>query len=473
MSLKIHGDKFKNILPYLLSSIGFLLGIVLNFILARVLGAEQYGEIQYSLSIAMTFSSIIIFGLTWYVIREAKSDKHQGQLMNKAFSLMFTIAIFVLPILYHIITNYLGYGVTSLTVSILITAVVMSINSLGSAYFQGMGKYSITLIIDNIVPKLFILIVTIIFMAISQMELFQKLYINFYLLIYGIVAIIILKLTYKKINLKFNKNELISISFFFGVTITYSLTTNLMKVFQGSLYDDKVALAIISISLILVGFINIFTNVIMNIAKPLFARLRRENNESELINAYRFITRVTCYISVPFYIFLLTQGQNFLYIFGKSYLQYPTIIILLSAKAFVADISGPNGTMLSMIGKEKWELFNGIVNLISFVLFAYIFSNDIIYGLCYALLFSTLLVNILKYIETWILFKQNPLDIKTITTLIIVFCVDFCSIFFLRNIDNWIIWLIVGIVVGIITIGTNFLITLYRDDFRNLIHLKL
>jgi hypothetical protein len=87
-----------------------------------------------------------------------------------------------------------------------------------------------------------------------------------------------------------------------------------MKVFQGSLYDDKVALAIISISLILVGFINIFTNVIMNIAKPLFARLRRENNENELINAYRFITRVTCYISVPFYIFLLTQGQNFLYI---------------------------------------------------------------------------------------------------------------------------------------------------------------
>jgi hypothetical protein len=129
--------------------------------------------------------------------------------------------------------------------------------------------------------------------------------------------------------------------------------------------------------------------------------------------------------------------------------------------------------MLSMIGKEKWELFNGIVNLISFVLFAYIFSNDIIYGLCYALLFSTLLVNILKYIETWILFKQNPLDIKTITTLIIVFCVDFCAIFFLRNIDNWILWLIVGIVVGIITIGTNFLITLYRDDFRNLIHLKL
>ena len=154
MSLKIRGGRFKNVLPYLLSSFGFLLGIVLNFILARVLGAEQYGEIQYSLSIAMTFSSIIIFGLTWYVIREAKNDKHQGQLMNKAFSLMFTITIFVLPILYHIITNYLGYGVTSLTVSILITAVVMSINSLGSSYSQGMGKYSITLIID----KLYVLI---------------------------------------------------------------------------------------------------------------------------------------------------------------------------------------------------------------------------------------------------------------------------------------------------------------------------
>jgi hypothetical protein len=41
MSLKIRGGRFKNVLPYLLSSFGFLLGIVLNFILARVLGPNN------------------------------------------------------------------------------------------------------------------------------------------------------------------------------------------------------------------------------------------------------------------------------------------------------------------------------------------------------------------------------------------------------------------------------------------------
>jgi len=163
---------------------------------------------------------------------------------------------------------------------------------------------------------------------------------------------------------------------------------------------------------------------------------------------------------------MITQGSKFLSFFGPSYTIYPYLIIMLAFRSLVADITGPSGTMLSMIGKEKIELINGFINIGTFVLFAFIFSNDEVYGLCFALLLSTIVVNITKYIEIWVLFRKTPLDIKTLITLLVIAVIDFFAIFFLKFIGNMWIWLIVAISVGLLTIGVNFLVSLYRKDLR-------
>ena len=129
-----------------------------------------------------------------------------------------------------------------------------------------------------------------------------------------------------------------------------------------------------------------------------------------------------------------------------------------------------------MKGKEKWELYNGFLYFAVYIAAVFIFSYDKVYGLSFALLFAQIVVNIAKYIETWIIFKRNPLDIKTIFTLLIILVVDFGIVFILRFLQlSLYLWMAIGIVVGVgIVILNCFILSLYRKtDFKRLLDLRV
>ena len=460
--------RITKLLPFIFSFLSSAIGIILNFILARAFGSDNYGEIQYLVSLATTASSFMTFGLSWIVVRDAKNENRSSQIINSVFTIFFFLAIFEAPIVFFILYNFTKITHDNYLFSLLvvIVAVIIGTNTLGASYFQGRGKYHISILVSNFFPKLCMLIMTIFFLVIGKIMNFQENYLIFYLIFYGISSLIILKKLFKKTEIKITKSEGLSIFFFFGVTMTYSLSGELTKIFQTTFFNNPASTGIISLSITLIAFVGIITNVITDMTKPYFAKLKRENDYEGILNTYRLNTRLTSYICIPFYIFMITQGSKFLSFFGPSYTIYPYLIIMLAFRSLVADITGPSGTMLSMIGKEKIELINGFINIGTFVLFAFIFSNDEVYGLCFALLLSTIVVNITKYIEVWVLFRKTPLDIKTLITLLVIAVIDFFAIFFLKFIGNMWIWLIVAISVGLLTIGVNFLVSLYRKDLR-------
>lgn len=460
--------RITKLLPFIFSFLSSAIGIILNFILARAFGSDNYGEIQYLVSLATTASSFMTFGLSWIVVRDAKNENRSSQIINSVFTIFFFLAIFEAPIVFFTLYNFTKITHDNYLFSLLvvIVAVIIGTNTLGASYFQGRGKYHISILVSNFFPKLCMLIMTIFFLVIGKIMNFQENYLIFYLIFYGISSLIILKKLFKKTEIKITKSEGLSIFFFFGVTMTYSLSGELTKIFQTTFFNNPASTGIISLSITLIAFVGIITNVITDMIKPYFAKLKRENDYEGILNTYRLNTRLTSYICIPFYIFMITQGSKFLSFFGPSYTIYPYLIIMLAFRSLVADITGPSGTMLSMIGKEKIELINGFINIGTFVLFAFIFSNDEVYGLCFALLLSTIVVNITKYIEVWVLFRKTPLDIKTLITLLVIAVIDFFAIFFLKFIGNMWIWLIVAISVGLLTIGVNFLVSLYRKDLR-------
>ena len=166
----------------------------------------------------------------------------------------------------------------------------------------------------------------------------------------------------------------------------------------------------------------------------------------------------------------------FLAIFGESYIGYPFILTIIAAANAVNDLTGSNGTLLAMTGKEKWELFNGLLYFAVYFISIFVFSFDTIYGLSYALLVSQIFVNIAKYVEVWVLYKIPPLKWKSIFTIIITLIFNFAVIFVLKylNINMW-LWLSLGIVVGIALVALNFFVlSLYKKtDIKKMISLKL
>lgn len=463
-----------NIWTYVFSFAASTVGILLNFFLARILQAESYGRIQYLIALATTISHFLIFGLNSYLIREAKNTNQNGNVFNKSFSLFVCLLLFILPLVFFFLSR--DDSLNTITIILVITVgILISLNCLISSYFQGKGKYRLTVIVENFIPKFTLLILAVIFFFLQKLDFFEENYLLFYVCIYFVIAIPLIVKYFRHFSLKFSFSEIKSIVFFFGVTVTYSLGNSLTKVLQGGLYRNEIALAIISVSLSIISFVRIFTAVLDNMVKPLFAKLKRENNIDALLDIYRFDTRMNSVISVPLYLFFMLNAKNFLLLFGQSYTEYPLILTIMAGANMISDLTGPNGTMLAMTGKEKYELFNGFLYFGIYLLFVACFSFDKVYGLCFALLVSQFVVNVAKFIEVWKIYKRCPLDLKTILTIIFEIILNSFIIIVLKTIKNIFVWFPVGILVGICLVLLNcFVINFYRKtDFKKLLTLKV
>lgn len=469
--------KTRNVVTYLVSFFASFIGILLNLFLARALEAAVYGRIQYFVALATTCSSFLLFGLNSFLVREANNPDQNGQASNKCFTLYLAIAAALLPLMFLVLYFLVPQSSFDLLVSLLVlgAAFFIGASSLISAHFQGWGKYHMSVILENLIPKLVLLALSVSLAFAGAKPFLGEYYFIFYVVVYALVVIPCFCVLFKRLNLRFTKKEIKTILFFFGVTVTYSVGNNLTKVLQGAVYQNDVALAIISVSLSIVSLVRVFTSVMDNIVKPIFAKQKRENDLEGLLQTYRFDTRMNCYVAIPLYLFFIFNNAKFLSFFGESYLTYPTILSLVATANFVCDLTGPNGTMLAMIGKEKWELFNGLLYFAVFIGCVFLFSFDPIYGLSVSLLIAQASVNLAKYIEVWVLFKKTPLDWKSLVTIALIGSVDFLAIFFLRLIPGFWLWFGIGVAVGITLVGLNcFVLSLYRGtDFKRLLAIRL
>jgi len=468
----------RNLSIYLLSFTSSVIGVILNFYLARQLGAESYGRLQYLVALATTLSSFFLLGLNTLLIREANNPKNLNHIFSKCLSVYSLVAVFSAPIMHYVLINHLpntsGSFVT--TAIVIGVALLMGVDTLVASYYQGVGNYRKTVVFENFLPKLLLLIASICFVALNQAKLLETFYLLLYLVIYGVIAVPFLIRLFKGFDFSLSREEWASVFFFFGVTITYSLGNNLTKVLHGSLYRNDVALAIVSVSLSIVSLIRVFTGVLDNLVKPIFAQKKRENDSTGLLDIYRFDTRVNSYISIPLYLFFAIHSERFLSVFGNDYCEYPTILLIIAAANAVSDLTGPNGTMLAMTGKEKWELFNGFLYFGAYFAGVFVFSFDPIHGLSLALLGGQIIVNTAKYVEVWVFYRVNPLDLKTFFSMLIIFAVDFGVVFALRflSVGLW-PWIAIGIGVGaLLVLGNFFLLSLFRkEDFKRLLALRL
>ena len=470
--------KFKNIIIYLLSFLASFVGIFLNFYLARVLSAERYGQIQYLIALATTFSQLIVFGLNSFLIREAKNPAHNGEVVNKCFTIYLIIIVFFFPIIYNYSFNFASVTANNavLSASITIVAILIGANSLISAFFQGNGKYHLTIIFENLIPKTALLVISIVFTLLGKLLAFENNYLIFYIIIYSAIALPFTLYLFKKINFSVSKQDLLSIFFFFGVTVTYSLGNNLTKVLQGGLYNNNVALAIISVSFNIVSLVRIFTSVLDNMIKPIFAKYKRLNDTQKILDVYRFDTRMNSYIAIPLYLFFIFHAEKFLILFGADYLVYSNILVIISIANFVNDLTGPNGTMLAMTGNERVELFNGFLYFAFYIASVFLFSFDKVYGLSLALLVAQVAVNLAKYIEVWIINKKMPLNYKTIFSILIILAANLVVIYLVRYLQvGLIVWYVISIAIGITLVFANiFALSLYRiKDFKDFLRLEL
>lgn len=234
------------------------------------------------------------------------------------------------------------------------------------------------------------------------------------------------------------------------------------KVIGSEYYNSFAGVGAFSLSAQIVILATLFTGVITSMSKPVFSSLA--NDKEKLILYFQKITRINSYIVIPFCMGFIVQSEFLLGLFGSSYAPFKEILILMSCGTLFASITGPNGSMLAMANHEKLEVINGITNIVVFITgaFAFVFLEST--GLALATLVAAVVVNIIKLIEIFVVYRMNPYPLKLIAHLLILIAVSSLAFYLITFIPNSYVLVALDCVVGIGLIVLAFIVNPNKND---------
>jgi O-antigen/teichoic acid export membrane protein len=262
--------------------------------------------------------------------------------------------------------------------------------------------------------------------------------------------------------LKTTRPLVLDLSVFFVLDLSATIQSYLSRVLMNESSGNYSAVGIFSLSLQIIQIGSLFSGIITNISRPQFAKLA--GSKDELLAFFNQITRINCYIAIPFLMAFIVQAPNVLSLFGQSYTEYPYMLIFLGIAYLVLNISGPIGTMLIMCGHEKMELLNTGASLLIYFILGFSLSHVTIYGLTIAILGMNIVSALTKIIEACKIFKRSPYSFKDILFIALLICLSGIIFLNLSFITSTTRWLIANVLVGSLTIVLFFVLTPYKND---------
>lgn len=456
---------WQKILPIILSALSAALSLLTTLFIARPLGAEEYGKVQFYVGIMQVLSIVTALGLPDFLTKNAQFAQNKKAFFSKYFFLVCCWSIIVYPGFFAIsyfLLNSFAHNILIISITG-VAAFAQCVAMLIGGFFLGTYKQAKSILYEAFIPKLllFLLAIALIFVF-SIREGFYVYYIYGFLAIYGLLSVVFSIILIRKSAFKFSKKEIISILSFFALSATYSLNTALGKVIGSEYYDNFAGVGAFSLSAQIVTLANLFTGVITSMSKPVFSSLAHD--KEKLMLYFQKITRINSYIIIPFCLGFIVQSKFLLSLFGASYSPFYLILILMSCGSLFASITGPNGSMLAMANHEKLEVINGIINIVVFIAgaFAFIFLEST--GLALATFVAVLLVNIIKLVEIYIVYRTNPYPLKLILHLSVLIIASALVFFLVDFIPNMYVKVCTDGVVGIALIILSFIINPNKTD---------
>lgn len=164
--------------------------------------------------------------------------------------------------------------------------------------------------------------------------------------------------------------------------------------------------AIVS-SINLVGRIS-YQSIIASV-KPFLAELHTQGNIKQMGQLYQTTTRWTLITNLPIFLIMVLYPAQLLNIFGESFVAGSSALIILAFAELANAGTGICGSIIDMTGYTKLKLTNSViwVLLLSVTNLLLIPPWGVI-GAATATLISTATINFLRVAEVWFLFRLLP-----------------------------------------------------------------
>ncbi|MDX8361122.1 flippase [Cytobacillus sp. IB215316] len=360
---------------FILRLLSFILLYVLNFLIAKVYGAEALGIYTLSFTLLTICLTLVLLGTDTAIIRlitEYRSQysmKHANTIFTKVMKLLLPLSVLFSALLFILAEPIaiLGFQEQLLIqpfriVSIILPFMVMT--RMYSKAFRAVKSITKSIYFEIIGIRFGNLLLLVFFLLILNK--------NFMHIIYALsIAITITafmsmyswhnyiqkdvgdqKLLFNQIETKSLK-EILHISIPMYLTSAMSLILNWTDVVMLGVFQSTSAVGIYSIVLKLSLLISFSLSSINMIILPKFSELHWEGRKHDLIKIFRFSSRLIVWTSIPLLFIIILFAPALLGIFGDVYVEGVIPLIILCIGQCINACAGSVMQLLNMTGNEK------------------------------------------------------------------------------------------------------------------------
>jgi len=447
--------------------IGYILGLVSNFVLARFYGPKILGQFALVMVTVNIISIFTIFGfnngLVKYIsrYRVTKQSKRLNEVIKIAFiygTIFSIIGAMLLFLLKDIIANsiFKDSGLVNCLVYGSCLIIPLTVVSIINGLYRGFKQLQYPVISNEIIRRIVFSTIIIIFAFLNIKNtpiviaslLFSQILVVFYLI--GKVST--LKIDFKNILLipikntlkenKIKKEFFIYSSTLILISFMNLILTRIDKVMLG-IYMTTEIVGIYSMAATVAGLITFLLNSSNMIFSPVISELYSVNKIKMLGNLYSTITKWIIIFTIPIFITILFFPDTIMKFFGQAYTIGSSALVILALGQMANVFVGANGRILSMCGYEKLLFTNNIsMAVINVILNAILIPKIGILGAALATGISITTINIIKVFQVKFLLGIIPYNKEYFFILINLFLIclsSFITKFYWNNIVSVVI----------------------------------
>lgn len=343
-------------------------GLIVGIIVARYLGPEQYGLMNYVISYVFLFQTIAVFGLDSIEVREeAKNVTDNNNIMGTAFVLKLILGVIMM--IATIITSLLIESDSYTTILVGIYSLTIVLNS-----FNVIRNYFTSIVQNEYIVKAEISR-TAIGIGLKLVLLFFKSSLTVFVIAYMIDYLLLASGYYMAYKYKVGRikdwifdceyaKKLLKASFPLMLTSTAVLMyQRIDQVMIGQMLNKES----VGYFAIASRFVEVLIYVPMVLAQTIMPILVKYKEESKDL----YIEKSQKFMNISFWSTLILSALTSLLAwwivnltFGKNYLPAVIILQIMSFKAASVALSNTAGTMIIIEGKQKYAIVRDLIGCV-------------------------------------------------------------------------------------------------------------
>lgn len=346
---------------------GIIVSLLFAFVVARLFGAETWGEFFLAFTY-MTFGAILgSIGLDFSILKlSAGIGENDKALISFLYrrALIFTIAISaVVSILFYVTSAWAAtvlFGLPEMTVPFRIASLgilPIAITNLNINTLQGLKKITVfaffRYISMNLIGLLFLIPLIYLMSDASQIVLTAYIFGLFFIAIVSQISIFktgIRILSNSGLeNVEKMKTGLlfkIALPLLFAGILLFS--KNWIDTIMVGIFLTESDVGVYTIALKIAGLLNIFFVSIGNIMAPKISEIYERADKNRLEELIKYSVKISVWLTLPLLIIILLIPEVLLSLFGSDFTTGKNTLMILGIGFFLNVIAGPVGHIMNM-----------------------------------------------------------------------------------------------------------------------------